>query len=73
MQQDPEVAHAELISYFVMVDCAGSEGDSAFTPDYIAQVDKTTLMARRLEAGCINNGLSQLQIIFNELKQKGIL
>jgi len=63
----------DLVSYFVMVDCAGSEGESAFTPDFIQAVDKTTLMARRLEAGCINTGLSQLQIIFNELRYKGKL
>ncbi|ETO27273.1 hypothetical protein RFI_09859 [Reticulomyxa filosa] len=63
--------HTELTSYFAMVDCAGSEGESAFTPDFIAAVDKTTLMARRLEAGCINTGLSQLQIVFNELRVKG--
>ena len=30
-------------------------------------------MARRMEAGCINTGLSQLQIIFNELRVKGEL
>jgi len=63
----------DLVSYFVMVDCAGSEGESAFTKDFIESVDKTTLMARRLEAGCINTGLSQLQIIFNELRFKGSL
>eukprot|EP01084_Bolivina_argentea_P046475 85604_1 len=67
------IDHSKQISYFVMVDCAGSEGESAFTKQYIASVDKPTLMARRLEAGCINNGLSQLQIIFNELRLKGKL
>lgn len=61
------------VSYFVMVDCAGSEGESAFTPDFIAMIDKATLMARRLEAGCINTGLSALQIIFNELRVKNQL
>jgi len=72
-QPHKEIQHASIVSYFVMVDCAGSEGESAFTPDFIEAVDKTTLMARRLEAGCINTGLSQLQIIFNELRYKGIL
>jgi len=62
-----------LISYFVMVDCAGSEGESAFTEDFKARVDKETLIARRLEAGTINTGLSQLQVIFNQLRTKGIL
>jgi len=62
-----------LVSYFVMVDCAGSEGESAFTEDFKARVDKETLIARRLEAGTINTGLSQLQVIFNQLRTKGIL
>jgi len=62
-----------LISYFVMVDCAGSEGESAFTEDFKARVDKETLIARRLEAGTINTGLSQLQVIFNQLRTKGQL
>ena len=56
-----------------MVDCAGSEGESAFTPDFKARVDKETLIARRLEAGTINTGLSQLQVIFNQLRTKGEL
>eukprot|EP01083_Nonionella_stella_P070862 189867_1 len=67
------IDHTRQVSYFVMVDCAGSEGESAFTKQYISSVDKETLMARRLEAGCINTGLSQLQIIFNELRLKGKL
>jgi len=57
-------------SYFVIVDLAGSEGETAFTPEFKRKVDPSTLMARRLEAGVINTGLSQLQIIFNELKVK---
>lgn len=56
-----------------MVDLAGSEGESAFTPEFVKKVDPPTLMARRLEAGCINTGLSQLQVVFNELKVKGKL
>jgi len=65
--------HETIVSYFVMVDCAGSEGESAFTPDFIARVDRETLIARRLEAGTINTGLSQLQVIFNQLRTKGEL
>jgi hypothetical protein len=72
-QNDPDDPASTLQSNFLMLDCAGSEGESAFTKEYIAQVDKTTLMARRLEAGCINNGLSQLQMIFNELRTRGKL
>jgi len=63
----------DLISYFLFLDCAGSEGETAFTAEFKASVDKTTLLSRRLEAGCINTGLSSLQIIFNELRVKGKL
>ena len=62
-----------MTSYLVVVDLAGSEGESAFTPEFVKKVDPPTLMARRLEAGCINTGLSQLQVVFNELKVKGKL
>merc|ERR1719433_2437663 len=62
-----------LESFFLIVDLAGSEGESAFTAAFRRRVDPSTLMARRLEAGVINTGLSQLQIIFNELKVKGRL
>merc|ERR1719204_445203 len=63
----------EQISFFLFLDCAGSEGESAFTPEFKASIDKTTLLSRRLEAGCINTGLSSLQIIFDELAVKGKL
>eukprot|EP01083_Nonionella_stella_P071267 191318_1 len=72
-QDAPKNQDQDLISYFLFLDCAGSEGETAFTPEFCASVDKTTLMARRLEAGCINTGLSGLQIIFNELRVKGKL
>ena len=64
------VKHKNLVSYFVMVDCASSEGESAFTPDFKASVDKETLTAPRLEADIINTRLSQLQVIFNQLQIK---
>merc|ERR1712154_481488 len=63
--------HEVQTSYFIMVDCAGSEGEAAFTPDFKASVTPQTLLCRRLEAGTINTGLSQLQVIFNELRTKG--
>jgi hypothetical protein len=72
-QNDPGGGNMDLISFFVMLDCAGSEGESAFTKAFIESVDKQTLLARRLEAGTINTGLSSLQIIFNELRIKGKL
>jgi len=65
--------HSVQTSYFVISDLAGSEGETAFTPAFKRKVDPSTLVARRLEAGVINTGLSQLQIIFNELKFKGHL
>merc|ERR1712228_1132038 len=66
-------AHTENTSYFVMLDCAGSEGESAFTPEFRARVTPQVLLCRRLEAGTINTGLSQLQVICNELRKKGKL
>merc|ERR1712129_160235 len=60
-------------SYFVMLDCAGSEGESAFTPQFRAMVTPQVLLCRRLEAGTINTGLSQLQVICNELRKMGKL
>jgi hypothetical protein len=66
-------AHESQISYFAFLDCAGSEGESAFTDEFKSLVDAQTLMGRRLEAGTINTGLSQLQVIFNELRRKGKL
>eukprot|EP01083_Nonionella_stella_P067247 177720_1 len=60
---------SDLIAHWMVVDLAGSEGESA-----INTVEASEVMARRLEAWCINHGLSQLQVIFNELrgiKKKG--
>merc|ERR1712187_1075181 len=52
---------------------AGSEGETAITPEFVKNNNPTTVMIRRLEAGCINAGLMQLQLIFAELKKKGKL
>merc|ERR1719427_1603922 len=71
--QERKEEHQKLVSHFLIVDLAGSEGETAFTPEFKRKVDPTTLMARRLEAGVINTGLSQLQIIFSELRVKGRL
>merc|ERR1712154_484488 len=65
--------HEVQTSYFVMVDCAGSEGETAFTPQFRARVTPQVLLCRRLEAGTINTGLSQLQVICNELRKRGKL
>jgi len=66
-------AHTINKAYFVMVDCAGSEGESAFTPEFRARITPQILLCRRLEAGTINTGLSQLQVICNELRKQGKL
>mmetsp|Transcript_63274 Transcript_63274/g.100623 ORF Transcript_63274/g.100623 Transcript_63274/m.100623 type:complete len:666 (-) Transcript_63274:657-2654(-) len=66
-------AHELNTSYFVMVDCAGSEGETAFTPEFRKMVTPQVLLCRRLEAGTINTGLSQLQVICNELRKHGKL
>ena len=55
--------HETKCSYFVMVDCAGSEGETAFTAEFKAAVTQQVLLCRRLEAGTINTGLSQLQVL----------
>jgi len=73
MGQEVGDSGQDLVSFFLFLDCAGSEGESAFTAEFKASIDKTTLLSRRLEAGCINTGLSSLQIIFNELAVKGKL
>jgi len=73
VMQNRKAECQELESYFIIVDLAGSEGETAFTREFKNKVDPSTLMARRLEAGVINTGLSQLQIIFNELKVRGRL
>eukprot|EP01084_Bolivina_argentea_P028360 52719_1 len=63
-----------ITSYWIVVDLAGSEGESAITKEFLKNAAPNEVMARRLEAWCINHGLSQLQVIFNELrglKKKG--
>ena len=60
-------------SHFVCVDLAGSEGMSALTPAFQKQVSKKVLNTRRLEAGIINYGLSQLQKLLKEIRDKGIV
>jgi len=60
-------------SFFLVADLAGSEGESAISSEFVKNNNPTTVMIRRLEAGCINAGLMQLQLIFAELKKKGKL
>eukprot|EP00494_Astrolonche_serrata_P029499 UN29766 len=52
----------------VFTDLAGSEGESAFTKEFLERVHDDDLKLRRMEAGVINTGLSDVQLIFQELK-----
>eukprot|EP01084_Bolivina_argentea_P297998 513460_1 len=62
------------ISYFIMFDSGGCDGETALSqPPFKESVSKTELLCRRLEAGCINTGLSQIGIALNELKKNGKL
>ena len=78
--------------YFIAVDLAGSEGQTALgtKEEFIAGLKlamskgklilskkqmkgfETMYKTRSMEAGCINNGLTQLQSIFGELIKKKI-
>jgi len=68
-----QVKYSTQESYFICVDLAGSEGETSLGGDFKKKASAATLTARRLEAGCINTGLSQLQVIFGELASKGKL
>jgi len=54
-------------------DLAGSEGESALGPEFMEQVGAANYKARRMEAGVINTGLSDLQMLFKEMKKEGKL
>lgn len=56
---------------FVFVDLAGSEGDTALTPEFCASHTEEEVLMRRMEGGVINNGLSAVQAIFRELGKNG--
>merc|ERR1719427_80817 len=68
-----ERGHDKSVSHFIVADLAGSEGESALTGDLVKGMSSETLTARRLEAGCINTGLSDLQRIFGELRRSNKL
>merc|ERR1719373_59243 len=61
--------HASLL----FCDLAGSEGESALGPEFRKEYGATEHKKRRMEAGVINNGLSDLQMIFKELQKNGKL
>jgi len=58
---------SQMVAHWIVLDLAGSEGESALTPQFQRTADASEVMARRLEAWCINHGLSELQMMFNEL------
>jgi len=55
----------------VFCDLAGSEGETALGPEFKQAVGLEIYDQRRMEAGVINMGLSDLQMFFQELKNKG--
>jgi len=60
-------------STFIFTDLAGSEGDTALTPKFIATTPPDVVLKRKLEAGVINTGLIQLKRMFLDLRKKGKL
>ena len=60
-----------IVSHYICVDLAGSEGESALNnKEFIANYDQKEIIARRSEAWCINHGLIQLQSFFDEMRGK---
>jgi len=58
---------------FVFIDLAGSEGETALTPEFCATHSEEVVNIRRMEGGVINNGLTAIKGIFSELTKKGKL
>jgi hypothetical protein len=58
---------------FVFIDLAGSEGETALTPEFCATHAEEVVNVRRMEGGVINNGLTAIKGIFTELSKKGKL
>lgn len=57
--------------HFALVDLAGSEGISSLDKNFAAKFSFETLNQRRMEAGSINQGLTQLQVMMRELRENG--
>lgn len=68
-----KVSGTEIIdpATFVFVDLAGSEGETALTPEFCSTHTQEEVLMRRMEGGVINNGLSAVQSIFRELGKNG--
>jgi len=53
-----------------VLDLAGSEGESALTDELTKEMSESEITDRRLEAWCINHGLSEIQEMFKDLKKR---
>jgi len=56
---------------FVFCDLAGSEGESALTEEFRRTVSAADFRARGMEAACICTGLTDLGIIFDDMRKHG--
>jgi len=70
-QQDEDAVLIVPPATFVFIDLAGSEGETALTPEFCATHSKEEVMSRRMEGGVINSGLSAIQAMFRELGKTG--
>jgi kinesin family protein 3/17 len=70
-QQDEDSVMIIPPATFVFIDLAGSEGETALTPEFCATHSKEDVMTRRMEGGVINSGLSAIQAMFRELGKTG--
>ncbi|ETO20860.1 Kinesin motor domain containing protein, partial [Reticulomyxa filosa] len=69
----------ERQAHYIVLDLAGSEGESALTDDFTKEMNESEVTDRRLEAWCyvlfvfyicINHGLSEVQEIFKEMRTR---
>ncbi|ETO07306.1 hypothetical protein RFI_30086, partial [Reticulomyxa filosa] len=64
----------QLISKLIIVDLASSEGENSFPFNFHSTPSqKNNIQKMKMEATCINNTLTQLQMTFHELTCKGKL
>jgi len=70
-KQDEDAVTIIPPATFVFIDLAGSEGETALTPEFCATHTPEIVMTRRMEGGVINSGLSAIQTMFRELGKTG--
>jgi len=61
-------APVETEAHYIVLDLAGSEGDTALADEFTKEMSESEVTDRRLEAWCINHGLSEIQEIFKEMR-----